>query len=146
MGLKKGIYVFWGIMDLLALASYMALAIHGGRIPFYTDIIHFQDSAIRYGAGGGVVIWMLTLFAVGFLLRLSLFYSAWSFICKKQINTPFFIGQEAGRVMTFTGSIPLLTLMIYSAGPGGVAVTFTLFVVSEILKIGSIIWCKTHSS
>ncbi|POP42980.1 hypothetical protein CHU32_17280 [Superficieibacter electus] len=144
MRLKKGIYIFWGIMDVLALAIYVVLAIHMGRIPFYTDIVHFQDSAIHYSDGGGLIIWMLALFAAGFLLRLSLFYSAWSFIGKKEINTLFFILQEAGRVITFTGSLPLLTLLAYDAGIVSVAVTLSLFIVSEILKIGSIIWCKTR--
>ncbi|WES68118.1 hypothetical protein [Superficieibacter sp. HKU1] len=144
MRFKKGIYIFWGMMDLLALASYIALAIHMGRIPFITDIVHFHDSAIGYGAGGGLVIWMLTLFAIGFVLKITLFYSAWSFICKKDINTLFFIFQEAGRVITLTGSIPLLTLLVYFAGAGSVAVSVILFIVSEILKIASIVWCKAQ--
>lgn len=146
MRLKKGIYIFWGIMDLLALASYIALAIYRDRIPFITDIVHFRDSVASYGAGGGLVIWILTLFAFGFVLKITLFYSAWSFIGKRDINTLFFIIQEGMRIITFTGSIPLLTLLVYSTGMSSVAVTLSTFVVTEILKTGSVVWCKTAKS
>lgn len=146
MRLKKGIYIFWGIMDLLALASYIALAIYRDRIPFITDIVHFRDSVASYGAGGGLVIWILTLFAIGFVLKITLFYSAWSFIGKRDINTLFFIIQEGMRIITFTGSIPLLTLLIYSTGVSGVGVTLPTFIAVEILKIGSVVWCKTTKS
>lgn len=146
MHLKKRIYVFWGIMDLLALASYVVLAIYEGRIPFVSDLINFTTIFSHYGATGGLAVWLLLQFLLGFLVRISLFYSAWSFIFKKEINTLFFMLQEAGRVITFTSSIPFLIVMVYSAGSGSVAMNFSIFIVSEILKIGTIIWCKTRSS
>lgn len=144
MRLKKGIYLFWGIMDLLGLISYAALAINDGRVPFITDIFRFQDSITQYGAAGGLVIWMIIQFMSGVLLRLTLFYSAWSFICKTEINTLFFIFQEMLRIITFTASIPLLILLVTATGTGSAGIIFFIFAVTEILKIASIIWCKKH--
>ncbi|KNC13028.1 hypothetical protein AC791_00420 [Klebsiella sp. RIT-PI-d] len=144
MRLKKGIYLFWGIMDLLGLISYAALAINDGRVPFITDIIRFQDSITQYGAAGGLVIWMIIQFMSGVLLRLTLFYSAWSFICKTEINTLFFMFQEMLRIITFTASIPFLILLVTATGTGSAGIIFFIFAAAEILKIASIVWCKKY--
>lgn len=37
---KKYILLFWGVMDVIAIATYLFYSLGNGRIPFYSDIVH----------------------------------------------------------------------------------------------------------
>lgn len=37
---KKYILLFWGVMDVIAIATYLFYSLGNDRIPFYSDIVH----------------------------------------------------------------------------------------------------------
>ena len=50
---KKYILLFWGVMDVIAIATYLFYSLGNGRIPFYSDIVHSLSLLKDIGVEGG---------------------------------------------------------------------------------------------
>ncbi|PKH22381.1 hypothetical protein CIG19_13850 [Enterobacterales bacterium CwR94] len=68
----KRICIFWGLMDLLYLIDFSYIKISSGRIPFYSDIVLFNQMYAAYGES----LLALAAFALSLLLSASVFLSA----------------------------------------------------------------------
>lgn len=139
------VFVFWGAMDALALGSYCAFSLHSGRTPFYADIHSFYTHYASFGAAGWMGTLIQGLFLVGLVLLASLAFSAWSFIVKKQINSLFFWCQQTLRLLTLKCSVALFPLLLYFVDDHVILAPVILFLVSEALKIGTVLWAKRQA-
>ncbi|MDD7998526.1 hypothetical protein FEI17_25290 [Kosakonia radicincitans] len=144
MSLKNKIYLFWGIMDVLALAGYLFFSIQGGSIPFYSDIHGFYSNYAQLGVSGLTGGLIQLLFFINIALIVSLAFSGWWMIAKKDINNIFLIVQEIGRVFSLKCSIALIPLIMHFSDVRSPWIAILLFVLSEVVKIGSIMWIKRN--
>ncbi|SCB83478.1 hypothetical protein GA0061071_10212 [Kosakonia oryzendophytica] len=144
MSLKNNVLVFWGIMDGLALVSYFYFSLQSGNVPFYSDISSFYTHFSQLGASGLMGVIIQVMFFINIALIVSLFFSCWSLIVKKDIHSIFFIGQEIARLLSLKCSLALIPLFMHFTGYSAAWGAFLLFFVSEALKIGSVVWAKRH--
>lgn len=144
MNLRNKIFVFWGIMDVLAVVGYLFFSLQSGNVPFYSDISAFYTNYAQLGVSGFAGGIIQLLFFVNIALIVSLLFSAWSFIAKKDINTVFFVAQEIARVFSLKCSIALIPQIMHLSGFGSAWGAILLFILSEALKIGSIVWLKRN--
>lgn len=144
MSLKNKIYLFWGIMDVLALAGYLFFSVQSGSIPFYSDIHGFYTNYAQLGVSGFAGGLIQLLFFINIALIVSLAFSGWWMIVKKDINNIFFIVQEIGRVFSLKCSIALIPLIMHFTDIRSPWSAILLFVLSEVIKIGSIMWIKRN--
>lgn len=144
MNLRNKIYAFWGIMDLLALASYLFFSLQANRVPFYSDIIGFYDNYSNVGVSGPMGAIVQTLFIINIALIVSLAFSAWCFGVKKEMPTFFFIGQEIARLLSLKCSIAVIPLILHFTGNNTAWGAVALFMMSEAIKIASVVWAKRH--
>ncbi|MEJ8321546.1 hypothetical protein WKI40_00065 [Kosakonia sacchari] len=146
MNLRNKIFAFWGIMDVLALASYLFFSLQGGNVPFYSDISGFYTNYSRLGVNGLMGVIIQTMFFINIALIISLVFSAWSFFVKKDIHTIFFIVQEIARVLSLKCSVALIPLFMHFAGFTAAWGAILLFILSEVLKIASVVWAKRQGN
>lgn len=146
MNLKNKVFVFWGIMDALALISYLFFSLQGGNIPFYSDITDFYNTYPQLGVSGLMGGVLQFLFLINIALIVSLLFSAWSMIVKKDINTVFFVGQEIARLLSLKCSLTLIPLALHFTGFSVAWVAIVLFLLSEALKITTVSWAKRHGN
>ncbi|MGP3593606.1 hypothetical protein [Vagococcus sp. WN89Y] len=146
MNLKNKIFVFWGIMDVLALASYFVFSLQSGNIPFYSDIKGFYNTYPQLGVSGLTGGFLQFLFLINIALIVSLVFSAWMMTVKKEINNVFFIVQEIARLLSLKCSLTLIPLFLHFTGFSVAWVAITLFLLSEVLKIASVSWAKRKNS
>ncbi|WP_072037707.1 hypothetical protein [Enterobacter sp. Bisph1] len=146
MKLSHKIYIFWGVMDLLALTSYLLFPLQRGKVPFYSDINDFYVNYAQMELSGLAGSMIQFFFFVNILLIISLAFSAWSFFVKKDISIIFFIAQEIARVLSFSCSVALIPLFIHFTGITSAAAALALFIVSEALKIASVVWAKRQTT
>lgn len=145
MSLRNKIFVFWGIMDVLALAGYLFFSLQGGSVPFYSDIHGFYTNYAQLGVNGFMGWLIQLLFFINIALIVSLAFSAWWMIVKKDINNIFFIVQEIGRVFSLKCSVALIPLIMHFSDIRSPWIAILLFVLSEVVKIGSIMWIKRNA-
>lgn len=146
MSLKNKIFVFWGIMDVLALVSYFIFSLQSGNIPFYSDITGFYNTYPQLGVSGLTGGLLQFLFLINIALIVSLALSAWTMLVKKDINTLFFIVQEFARLFSLKCSLTLIPLFLHFSGFSVAWVAIVLFLLSEAVKIASISWAKRKNS
>lgn len=146
MSLKNKIFIFWGIMDVLALVSYVVFSVQGGNIPFYSDIKSFYNTYPQLGVSGATGGLIQFLFLVNIVLIVSLVFSAWTMLAKKNINSIFFIVQEIARLFSLKCSLTLIPLFLHFSGFSVAWVAIVLFLLSEAVKIASISWAKRKGS
>lgn len=136
-------------MDVLALLLYSINSLRQNRIPFISDIIAFTGNSDVI-SGGGYSFIVTLFFIFDLLLLLSLFASVWLFFKRKNVAIKFALIQEVFRLISFRCSVSLFPLLISVFGISNVWVNLGLFVISEFLKIYSLIYVmgkreKTHS-
>lgn len=146
MNLRNKILIFWGVMDVLALLGYLFFSIQSGNVPFYSDISAFYSNYGRLGVSGVTGGLMQLMFFINIVLIVSLIFSAWSFLAKKNINMIFFVVQEIARVFSLKCSVALIPMMMHLTGFRSALVAIVLFVLSEALKIGSVVWAKRNGT
>lgn len=81
-----------------------------------------------------------TLFIFDLLLLLSLFISAWLFFKRKDVAIKFALAQEVFRLISFRCSVSFFPLLVSVFGITSVWVNLGLFVISELLKIYSLVY------
>ena len=149
MNLKSKLWYFWGSMDVLALLLYSVNSLRQDRIPFISDLIAFTGTS-DVVSGGGYYFIVTLFFIFDLLLLLSLFISAWLFFKKKDVAIKFALIQEVFRLISFRCSVSFFPLLVSVFGISIVWVNLGLFVISELLKVYSLVYLmgkrkRTHS-
>ena len=149
MNLKSKLWYFWGSMDVLALLLYSVNSLRPDRIPFISDLIAFTGTS-DVVSGGGYYFIVTLFFIFDLLLLLSLFISAWLFFKKKDVAIKFALIQEVFRLISFRCSVSFFPLLVSVFGISSVWVNLGLFVISELLKVYSLVYLmgkrkRTHS-
>ena len=149
MNLKSKLWYFWGSMDVLALLLYSVNSLRQDRIPFISDLIAFTGTS-DVVSGGGYYFIVTLFFIFDLLLLLSLFISAWLFYKKKDVAIKFALIQEVFRQISFRCSVSFFPLLVSVFGISSVWVNLGLFVISELLKVYSLVYLmgkrkRTHS-
>ena len=149
MNLKSKLWYFWGSMDVLALLLYSVNSLRQDRIPFISDLIAFTGTS-DVASGGGYSFIVTLFFIFDLLLLLSLFVSVWLFFKRKDVAIKFALVQEFFRLISFRCSVSIFPLLVSVFGISSVWVNLGLFVISELLKVYSLIYLmgkreKTHS-
>ncbi|ESS60053.1 putative membrane protein [Enterobacter cloacae S611] len=146
MNLRNKIFIFWGVMDVLALLGYLFFSMQSGNVPFYSDISAFYSNYGRLGVSGVTGGLVQLMFFINIALIVSLIFSAWSFLAKKNINMIFFVVQEIARVFSLKCSVALIPMMMHLSGFSSAWGAVVLFMLSEALKIGSVVWAKRNGT
>lgn len=136
MNLKSKLWYFWGCMDVLAVLLYCINAFRQDRIPFISDVMAFSDLANDVSGGGLVTLF----FILDLMLLLSLFASAWFFFKRKTYAIKFALIQEVFRLISFRCSVSLFPMLVSVFGVSNVWLNLGLFVLSELLKIYSLVF------
>ena len=149
MNLKSKLWYFWGSMDVLALLLYSVNSLRQDRIPLISDLIAFTGTS-DVVSGGGYYFIVTLFFIFDLLLLLSLFISAWLFFKKKDVAIKFALIQEVFRLISFRCSVSFFPLLVSVFGISSVWVNLGLFVISELLKVYSLVYLmgkrkRTHS-
>ena len=139
MNLKSKLWYFWGSMDVLALLLYSVNSLRQDRIPLISDLIAFTGTS-DVVSGGGYNFIVTLFFIFDLLLLLSLFISAWLFFKKKDVAIKFALIQEVFRLISFRCSVSFFPLLVSVFGISSVWVNLGLFVISELLKIYSLVY------
>ncbi|HCT5582589.1 TPA: hypothetical protein OT143_002055 [Enterobacter kobei] len=138
MNLKSKLWYFWGSMDVLALLLYSVNSLRQDRIPLISDLIAFTGTS-DVVSGGGYNFIVTLFFIFDLLLLLSLFISAWLFFKRKDVAIKFALAQEVFRLISFRCSVSFFPLLVSVFGITSVWVNLGLFVISELLKIYSLV-------
>lgn len=136
MNLKSKLWYFWGCMDVLAVLLYCINAFRQDRIPFISDVMAFSDLTNDVSGGGLVTLF----FILDLMLLLSLFASAWFFFKRKTYAIKFALIQEVFRLISFRCSVSLFPMLVGVFGVSNVWLNLGLFVLSELLKIYSLVF------
>lgn len=139
MNLKSKLWYFWGSMDVLALMLYSVNSLRQDRIPLISDLIAFTGTS-DVVSGGGYNFIVTLFFIFDLLLLLSLFISAWLFFKRKDVAIKFALAQEVFRLISFRCSVSFFPLLVSVFGITSVWVNLGLFVISELLKIYSLVY------
>lgn len=139
MNLKSKLWYFWGSMDVLALLLYSVNSLRQDRIPLISDLIAFTGTS-DVVSGGGYNFIVTLFFIFDLLLLLSLFISAWLFFKRKDVAIKFALAQEVFRLISFRCSVAFFPLLVSVFGITSVWVNLGLFVISELLKIYSLVY------
>ncbi|MEG6135182.1 hypothetical protein [Enterobacter kobei] len=139
MNLKSKLWYFWGSMDVLALLLYSVNSLRQDRIPLISDLIAFTGTS-DVVSGGGYNFIVTLFFIFDLLLLLSLFISAWLFFKIKDVAIKFALAQEVFRLISFRCSVSFFPLLVSVFGITSVWVNLGLFVISELLKIYSLVY------
>lgn len=139
MNLKSKLWYFWGSMDVLALLLYSVNSLRQDRIPLISDLIAFTGTS-DVVSGGGYNFIVTLFFIFDLLLLLSLFISAWLFFKRKDVAIKFALAQEVFRLISFRCSVSFFPLLVNVFGITSVWVNLGLFVISELLKIYSLVY------
>lgn len=140
MNLKNQLWYFWGSMDALAILLYCVNSVRLGRIPFISDMIAFSHLADTVSGDGEYSALVILFFIIDLFLVLSLFATAWYFFQKKAVAIRFAFIQEIFRLISFRCSVSLFPLLASLFGITGVWVNLFLFVLSETLKMASLLY------
>ena len=139
MNLKSKLWYFWGSMDVLALLLYSVNSLRQDRIPLISGLIAFTGTS-DVVSGGGYNFIVTLFFIFDLLLLLSLFISAWLFFKRKDVAIKFALAQEVFRLISFRCSVSFFPLLVSVFGITSVWVNLGLFVISELLKIYSLVY------
>ncbi len=131
----RQVCIFWGVMDVLYLATYVLKSSTQGRIPFVDDIINF--SALYSEQGGSY--WLLILFILSMITTLSIVFSALLLLTAWNKVGYLVAAQTPLRLLVVVPSLTFLPWIMKWITPGNVAVALFLLLISEALKVSSVI-------
>lgn len=142
MNLKNKIFMFWGCMDVLAILIYFFFSFYHENIPIYSDVKDFYIKYKSWSSNGWEGLYALILFVLGLLMQISLFYSAYALMIKKEVGVSFFCGQELLRLFSLTCSLTFLPYLLNFIDGYPWYLGISVFIFSETCKIGTCLWCK----
>lgn len=125
---RRWIFLFWGGMDLLALAGFVVAALMNNRIPFYSDVRDFMILSADHGWYGGLFFGLSMLLYLSLALSLNLFFTN-SRLAKlvAYVQIPF-------RLILAVPSITLLSWLAAAMGVTSTVAIIALKVASELIK------------
>ncbi|UWX91530.1 hypothetical protein N2K86_12490 [Enterobacter mori] len=134
------IFYFWGVMDVIGIVFY--------SIGPFRLLESWWDAT---GGNLGVIIFMLiaegvkglmtgAFYLVYLLWPVSLLFSAWFFFTKHRYVVRLALAQEILRFLTMSCSVTLFPMSIVGLGISIIPLNIALFVISEVLKISSLIF------
>jgi hypothetical protein len=145
MNLKNKIFIFWGCMDVLAVLTYCLLSFYKGHVPFYSDVHQFYGNLASLDVKGWDSFYIQVFFVLNILMHLSLFYSSYAFMIKRDVALSFFCCQEFLRIFSLTCSLTFIPYLLnfIDGYPWYLGVSFFIF--SEIGKVSTFLWCRKSS-
>ncbi|WP_054180219.1 hypothetical protein [Trabulsiella odontotermitis] len=146
MNSKNKQFLFWGVMDALAFLSYCFFSLARHRIPFISDIREVIATVDMVTGGDSASTLLIGYFICELLMLVSLLASAYLFLSKKSAAIPFAFVQEILRFITMKCSIAIFPIVLTVTGFSVLAVNVGLFLLSEAIKIGSLIYCRKKQS
>jgi hypothetical protein len=121
----------WGAFDVLYVVIYVVSSAHGGKLPYYTDLVATINNLVHHaGILTGIMIvvsWLLQISILFSAILLLLAISKAKSLC--YLQTPF-------RILFMVPSIPMITYFL--GGIYGTAIFLILLLVSEFLKVYSL--------
>ncbi|KNC92126.1 hypothetical protein GM30_19020 [Trabulsiella odontotermitis] len=146
MNSKNNIFLFWGIMDVIAFLSYCLFSLARHRMPFISDIHAVIAIVENVTEGNSSSILLFGYFICNLLMLISLPVSAFLFLRKKAAAIPFACAQEILRFITIKCSIAIFPIVLTLTGFSMLAVNVGLFLLSEAIKMSSLIYCRKKQS
>lgn len=125
---RRWVFLFWGGMDLLALAGFVVTALMNHRTPFYDDVRDFMALSADHGWYGGLI------FGLSMLLYLSLFLSTFLFFTNSRTAKVVAYVQIPFRLLLAVPSITLLSWLAAAMGGTSTVAIIALKVTSELIK------------
>lgn len=142
MNLKNRIYIFWGVMDVISILSYVGFSILRGNIPFYTDTHHFLMNFMSMNVGGWSGLFIIAMFVFNIIFYVSLFCSIYLFFSSRTIPVLFLVCQEFLRLCSFTCSVSIIHFVLYFIPSYPAYIGILLFTFSEFCKVGTLWWYR----
>ncbi|MHC9003207.1 hypothetical protein [Enterobacter adelaidei] len=140
MTVKEKIFYFWGVMDIIGAAYY---AVDSWRFlgeDWGLALVNLTVMFILMWFDGVDGTLKGTYYLVYTLMPLMLLFSAYLYFTKKPYAAKFALAIEVLRIFTFRFSLPLLPVIANRFEWSGLTVNISLLVISELLKIGSLIF------
>ncbi|MCF8581195.1 hypothetical protein L2X67_15360 [Enterobacter ludwigii] len=137
---KNKIFYFWGIMDVIGIVFYSIGPYHLLQSWWDSTGGNFGVIIFMLIAGGGSGLLAGLFYLVYLLWPVSLCFSAWFFFTTHRYAVRFALAQEVLRLLTMSCSVTLFPMIIVGLGMSVIPLNITLFVFSEIVKIGSLIF------
>lgn len=137
---KEKVFYFWGVMDIIGIVFYSMGPLR--LLESWWDATGGNLGMIVFMVIAGGVNGILTgiFYLAYFLLPISMFFSAWFFFTNHRYAVRFALSQEALRVLTVSCSVTLFPVVIVGTGLSILPLNIVLFVFSELLKIGTLIF------
>lgn len=129
---KRRIFLFWGVMDLLAFTGFIVLAVRAHRVPFYTDVQDFMQLSADHGWYGGLI------FGLSMALYLSLLLSPVLFFKGSRLAIAVAYAQIPFRLISAVPSITVLAWLMLMLGVTSGTVIIAMKVLSELIKFLSL--------
>jgi hypothetical protein len=129
----RWLYMFWGTMDFLYVCRICWLNFSQGKIPFYNDIHSFISLSAEHG------VLSVLLFSFSLALNVSIIFSGFLLFFEGRCVTYLVCMQTPFRLMFFTPSIFFIPWLAKVGDLTSVVLLIILLLVSEVLKIGSIV-------
>jgi hypothetical protein len=130
----KGIYAFWGLMDVFYLFCFCYFGFLQGRFPFYSDIQSFVSLSDEHGFVS-VLMFLLSL-----ILNVSIICSASVLFFGGRFVLFLVYAQTPLRLLFYTPSIFFIPWLAKIGDLTSAILLIALLLVSEMLKISSIIY------
>lgn len=133
--MKRFVFVFWGVMDLLYLIHFVGFNFVNGRVPILSDLASFRDLNQPLALAGVFI-------GLSIALTLSVAISAFLFLSGHEVVRKVAFAQAPLRLLLATPSLTFISWLVPGAGSGGPALGIVLLISSEALKIRSLQWVR----
>ncbi|EHD1638551.1 arginine:ornithine antiporter [Salmonella enterica] len=132
--MKRGVFLFWGTLDLLYLIRFVWVNFDRGRIPIIADIQSFSQQEQPFWFAG-------LLFGLSVLLTLSIVVSAFLFLRGHRWARVLAYAQEPLRLLLIVPSLSFVPWFIAYSDTRSPALNFAFLLGSEALKVLTLYWC-----
>lgn len=130
----RGLYWFWGGMDLFYVVRFCYLNFLQGKVPMYSDVQSFLLFGSEHGAASALFFWLSVFLNVSIVVSMFMF-----FLGARQVHSLIYL-QTPLRILL---AVPSLSLFLWLSKVGGVtsaAWLFGLLLFSEGIKLISILF------
>lgn len=125
---KRLVFLFWGVMDLLTLSSFVVTAFRSNRIPFHDDFQDFMRLSSDHGWYAGFVFGMSVALYFSLLLSLFLFFK------RSRLAKPVAYVQIPFRLLLAVPSVTVFSWLVGVFGSASGIVIILLKLLSELIK------------
>ncbi|WP_312283044.1 hypothetical protein [Pseudescherichia sp.] len=142
MTTRDKVFYFWGVMDVIGIAWYIMGPIASLENMWASAAGNLAVVIFFFASAGPLA----GLFYLAYLITpFTFFISAWLFFKRSGAAIKFALVQEVLRFLTFRCSVALFPLLAGKLGVAGGWMNISLLILSEALKIGSLIYvAKKH--